>query len=61
MRIPGIKGDRAIAWKFTGKNPKESNAWVIGKIDKIEPLVSPIKPIVTENGPVRDGCVGSDI
>jgi alpha-mannosidase len=43
-------GDRMeIYWE----NPKESNAWVIGKIDKIEPLVSPVKPVVIESGPVR--------
>jgi alpha-mannosidase len=46
----GGNGDRLeIHWE----NPKDSNAWVIGKIGRIEPLVTPIKPQVTETGPVR--------
>ena len=35
------------------ESPKNTSAWTLGKIDRIEPLIGAIKPVVTEAGPVR--------
>ena len=47
---PGGSGNRLeIHWE----NPRESSAWTIGKIDRVQPLVDPVTPVITENGLTR--------
>lgn len=46
----GGSGNRLeIHWE----NPKGSSAWTISHIDRVQPLVSPVKVRITESGPAR--------